>query len=141
MDALNKNSNISALQTRKPVVNASLESATDRKEQEARLSQIESRNKAQEAIQQNSLNRRRLIEQQAEEQAEKRLRGRLVTDARLENVQRLDDIAHARAVQNKVEQTYIDNRQNRAREQQQQETIQRQQDIQSHRNSAIDLVV
>jgi hypothetical protein len=141
MEIVNKNSNISALQARKPVVNAALESGTDHKEQEAQLSQIESRNKAQEAIQQNRLNRRRLIEQQAEEQAEKRLHGRLVTDARLENVQRLDDIAHARAVQNKVEQTYTDNRQNRAREQQQQEAIQHQQDIQSHRNSAIDLVV
>jgi len=141
MEIVNKSANQAILPARKPVVHAAFESDSDRKEQQAELNQVASQNKAQESIQQDRLNRRRLIEQQAAEQAEKRLHGRLVTDARLENTQRLDDIAQARAVQNKVEQTYTDNRETRVREQQQQETIRRQQDVQSHRNSAIDLVV
>lgn len=141
MEISNKNSSLAPVQQQKQVVNAALESDTDRRRQEARLEQIDARRKAQETLQQSRLKRRQLAEQQAEAQAERRLQGRLVTDARQERTHRMDDIAHARAMQNKIEQTYSENRQKRVDDQQQRETVQRQQDIQSQQYAAIDLVV
>ena len=141
MEISNKNYSLPAVQEPKQAVNAALESDSERSRQETQLAQVDARRKAQERLQQNRLKRRQLAEQQAQTQAERRLQGRLVTDARQEKAQRMDDIAHTRAMQSKIEQTYSENRQKRAEEQQQRETLQRQQDIQSNRNTAIDLVV
>ena len=141
MEIIGKNSSVPTVPEKQQTVNPSLQSDAEGRRQDQQLAQINARQQAQETLQQNRLKRRQLAEQQAKEQAERRLQGRLVTDARRENVQRLDDIAHSRAMQNKVEQTYAENRQARAEQQQRRETVQHQQDIQSNRNAAINLVV
>jgi len=141
MEISNKNSSLPTVNEKPQTVNPSLQSDAESRRQQQQLERVNARQLAQETLQQNRMKRRQLAEQQAQEQAERRLQGRLVTDARREDAQRLDDIAQSRVMRNKIEQTYTENRQERAEQQQRRDTVQRQQDIQLNRNSAIDLVV
>lgn len=122
-------------------INASRNGDERREQRESELARLASRRAARDEARARDAERQRQAEQ-----AERRFQGRLVTDARREPAPEADHASRARAMRERVRNTYREQRADAiraslAQQQEKQAEIRRQQADQTRHHNPIDLVV